>query len=53
MCEYCVSNPDCPEDLMMCTVTKKPCVLCVLGNAKIYNKAKEREDKRHEKNSRF
>lgn len=42
MCEYQVFNPN--DDLPVCTVNNELCTLCVLGNAKTYNEAKEKEN---------
>lgn len=38
MCEYAIVEENKP---LICEYTKKPCTLCVLGNADTYNEAKE------------
>ncbi len=43
MCEYQRINPNNPKELPMCAVDNKLCVYCILGNAKTYNEAKEKE----------
>ena len=48
MCEYQRINPDDEKSLPICTVDNKVCTLCVFGNAKTYNEAKQKE-KRNEK----
>ena len=45
MCEYQRINPDNESALPICIVNNKLCTLCVLGNAKTYNEAKEKEEK--------
>lgn len=53
MCEYQRINPDNLKDMPMCTVNNKLCTFCVLGNAKTYDEAKRREEKKYEKDSRI
>ena len=39
MCEYIISEPN---KLPICKYTKDKCTLCVLGNAKTYKEANEK-----------
>ena len=43
MCEYQRINPNNENSLPICTVNNDICTLCVLGNAKTYNEAKQKE----------
>jgi hypothetical protein len=45
VCEYQRINPDNENAPPMCTATGKFCTCCVLGNAKTYNEAKEKEER--------
>lgn len=43
MCEYMRINPNEKEQFPTCEINNELCTLCVMGNAKTYNEAKERE----------
>lgn len=44
MCEYQRINPNNEKEPPRCTATGDICLFCVLGNSKIYNEQKEREN---------